>query len=374
MKNVTPVEKTCKICMNAMVGNEEHVIIRMLESCYQHIDYYVIQCNGSDNTKTIIDDFFKSKGVDGFTYEHEWDFPGVNRDHTLQKALEADHGCDWILRMDADEQLQVDDNFDWSQLNDTSIQSYNITASGSGSIYFRTWLWNATIPWKFEHDRRHECIYIDGIGDQFQRVSLDQGFRHIITNDGVTWNDPNKFLVDAVELEKSKVATGTLLDDPYHFWYIAKSYYDATSGNYPLGKEHIKEYARRSIFYFTNYLNFAHNYNELGQADGINELAYFAMFGMGDLFRICGEYENAIDCSVRAEEFCPARNEHIVVLARCYDELEDYESMKVQTERLLDPSRKLPFPEYNFLLNTEYYIDSGDYGKHLHEIAIKNYK
>ena len=60
MKNVTPAEKTCKICMNAMVGNEEHVIIRMLESCYQHIDYYVIQCNGSDNTKTIIDDFFNS--------------------------------------------------------------------------------------------------------------------------------------------------------------------------------------------------------------------------------------------------------------------------------------------------------------------------
>ena len=48
--------------------------------------------------------------------------------------------------------------------------------------------------------------------------------------------------------------------------------------------------------------------------------------------------------------------------------------MKMQTERLIDPSRKLPFPEYNFLLNTEYYIDSGDYGKQLHQIAIDNYK
>ena len=276
--------------------------------------------------------------------------------------------------MDADEQLEVDDDFDWTALSDTSIQSFNLTASGSGSLYFRTWLWNANIPWKFEHDRRHECIYIDGIGDQFQRVDLDRGFRHVITNDGQTWSDPNKFLVDAVELEKSKVATGTLLDDPYHFWYIAKSYYDSINGNYPLGFEHTKEYARRSIFYYTQYLNFAFNYEELGYATEINELAYFAMFAIADLYKLCGLHEKAIDYAIRAEEFCPDRNEHIVVLAQCYNDLGDYESMKIQTERLIDPERKLPFPQYNFLLNTEHYIDSGNYGMQLHQIATENYK
>ena len=43
--------KQTKICMNAMVGNEEHCIERMLNSCYQYIDYWVVQCNGNDKTR-----------------------------------------------------------------------------------------------------------------------------------------------------------------------------------------------------------------------------------------------------------------------------------------------------------------------------------
>ena len=43
--------------------------------------------------------------------------------------------------------------------------------------------------------------------------------------------------------------------------------------------------------------------------------------------------------------------------------------MKIQTDRLMDPDRKLPFPKYNFLLNTEHYNDSGTYCLKLHEIA-----
>jgi len=366
------MKKECKICLNAMVGNEERVILRMLESSYKYIDYWVIQCNGSDKTKSIIEKFYKKKKIPGFTYEHEWDYPGVNRDHTLQTALKSDHGCDWILRMDADEQLEVDDDFDWAPLNEKSAQSFNMTAMGAGSIYFRTWLWNAGIPWKFEHDRRHECIYIDGIGDNFERVQLPKGFRHIITNDGETWDDMNKFLTDALELEKQKVPTRKLLEDPYHFWYIGKSYYDSTLGDYPLGMEHTKEYARRSIFYFAQYLNYKHDYHNTGQAKEIDELAYFALYAMGDMHKLCGNYEKALDCGMRAEEFSPPRNEHIVLLAECYKDMGDFDSMKYQTERLMDPNRKLPFPQYNFLLNMEHYNDSGKYCEQLHNLALQS--
>ena len=64
--------KNVKICLNAMVGNEEATITRMLKSVVGYVDYYVIQCNGKiDNTKQIIDDFFAQNGVPGFTYEIE---------------------------------------------------------------------------------------------------------------------------------------------------------------------------------------------------------------------------------------------------------------------------------------------------------------
>ena len=65
------MKKECKICLNAMVGNEERVILRMLESSYKYIDYWVIQCNGSDKTQSIIEKFYKKKNIPGFTYNHD---------------------------------------------------------------------------------------------------------------------------------------------------------------------------------------------------------------------------------------------------------------------------------------------------------------
>ena len=107
------MNKTTKICLNAMVANEARTITRMLDSCYQYIDYWVIQDNGStDGTQDIIREYFKEKNIPGFLYEIEWQYPGWNRDHTLQECLKADHGCDWILRMDADERLEVEEDFE----------------------------------------------------------------------------------------------------------------------------------------------------------------------------------------------------------------------------------------------------------------------
>ena len=65
-----------------MVGNEERVIKRMLESSYMHIDYWVIQCNGSDKTQSIIEEFYKEKNIPGFNNKHQRDYHGINRDHT----------------------------------------------------------------------------------------------------------------------------------------------------------------------------------------------------------------------------------------------------------------------------------------------------
>ena len=50
-----------------MVSNESHVILRMLNSCYKYIDYWIIQDNGStDGTQDIIRNFFAEKNIQGF--------------------------------------------------------------------------------------------------------------------------------------------------------------------------------------------------------------------------------------------------------------------------------------------------------------------
>lgn len=358
--------KKCKICLHSTAGNEEKVILRMLNSCYKYIDYWVIQCNGSDSTKQIIEDFFKEKNIPGFTYQIEWNCHGYNRDHALQTLLKSNHGCDWILRMDADEQLIVEEDFDWSIFDDTSVQSWNVTADSPGSFYFRTWIWNAKLPWRFRHDKAHECILLPGCGEteeEFQRVCLPKSFRHLITNDGVTWSNPNKFLFDALILEKDQIANNILLKNNYHFFYIGKSYNDCYgSESLPLGYSHQKEYARRCIFYLEEYVNHMNVSTE-------NEMVYYAQFLVGNAHKFCKEYDKAILAYKKCDKLSQLRNEHLCGLAEVSMEKEDFESMYMYTSILMNPSRKNPFPNACFLLHNSAYYDTGNYVQSLHSIA-----
>jgi glycosyltransferase involved in cell wall biosynthesis len=358
------------ICMISMFKNESKGIRRMLESVWRHIDFYVFQDNGStDGTPEIVKEFFADKNIPGFIYniEEGWVGFGWNRDHLLQTTLQSDHGCDWIMKMDCDEYLEVDDDFDWSYFYNTDIQSFHVTAQNPGCMYYRAWIWNAKLPWKFQHDPAHEIIYLDDErGENFERVNLPRGLRMIGTNDGESYTVPTKYISDALKLEEKMIREGTLLTDTYHFWYIAKSYQDCYVGNfYPLEEAHSKEFARRYIFYFEEYLNFI-------KPQGIHEMSYFAAFSIGLGHKYLGDVEKAIWWFNESEKYCPVRNEHIVYLAITYQELQQYEKMLEQTTKLIQPERKLPFPDYYFLIDTNFYYDSGSFPQELHNFALSN--
>jgi tetratricopeptide (TPR) repeat protein len=334
----------------------------MLESTAPHIDYWVIQCNGKeDNTKEIIDNFFKEKGIPGFTYETEWNYPGFNRDHTLQICLKADHGCDWVLRMDADERLQVDEDFDWSILDDTNVQSYNLVAENGDLKYFRTWFWNARLPWFFQHDKRHETIHLPEVGEDFERRTMPYGFRHLVSQDGFTWAVPRKFLRDALELEIDKVVGNTVLEDSYHLWYIAKSYSDSygDSSQFAFGKMHSDEYARRSIWYYERFLNLTNDWDNSKTAKSQNEMAYFALILMGDAHNFIGNVDKAIEHYQLAEQFSPDRNEHLMHLCFYFEKLNRIEEALTVVNKMLQPERVNPFPRLSFLIEGRAYHNTG---------------
>lgn len=360
--------KSSKICLNMMVGNESHIINRVLESCYKHIDYWIIQCNGSDNTQEIIETFFNEKNIPGYCYNVEWNYPGWNSDHLIQECSNADHECDWLFRIDADEELQVDEDFDWSVLDDTSIQSWNVVATTGGASWLRSRIWNARLPWRFKHDKRHECIILPGCGpteEEFQRVSLDKGFRHFIRSEGNSYTDPTKFVVDALQLEEQHVSKGSLLNDPYHFFYIGKSYSDCYgTPNLPLGYKHQVEYARRCIFYFEEYINNFYYGNE-------DEMVYYAQYLIGYAYKFCNDYENAIAAFKKCDLYCSIRNEHLCGLVETFMSLNDYESAYGFVTRLLDPKRKNPFPQLAFLIHNQCYYDTGNYVQYLHDEVCK---
>ena len=358
------MNKKVKIVMNCMVGNEDRTITRMLESVAPHIDYYVVQCNGNDETEQIINNFFKERNIPGFTYQVEWNFPGWNRDHTLQECLKADHGCDWILRMDADETLEIDENFDWTILENTSIDSFNVCASAIGTRYFRTWMWNAKRPWFFQHDKRHETIHLPDVGEDFQRVNLPESFRHRVSQDGETWHVPRKFLRDALELEIDKVVGYKVLEDHYHLWYIAKSYYDCygNPNELPFGKSHSDEYARRSIWYFEKFLETTQNWKKAG--DKIirqDEMAYLALMFMGYCYEFIGNLEKSDECRQNAEIFCEGRNENLLSWVLSLESRMKFEKALELLDFMMKPERKNPFPSRTFLIEDNAYVDTSDF-------------
>jgi glycosyltransferase involved in cell wall biosynthesis len=369
--------KKVKMVMITMFKNEAHTIGRMLESCYRYIDYYVIQDNGStDGTPEVVEKFFSDKNIPGYVYKCEegWVGFGWNRDHLLQKCQQTDHGCDWILKMDCDETLEVDDDFNWSILEDTSIHAFHIPNVRGGTIYNRAWIWNAKLPWRFNHDTAHETISLEvgNIKENFQRVNLPQSFRHISFDDGQSWSSPTKFLSDALKLEEKLIRENTILEDRYHFWYIGKSYSDAyKSGTFPL-QEHGEEYARRTIWYFERWLDYTHdNFTKTGITNRFDEMAYFAGLLIAHAHGFLKDKTKKIEWLQKTEQLCSRRNEHLVNLAETYLELGQYDKMLEVTTKAIRPERKNPFPELMFIIDSNCYYDTGRYVIDLHNRAIE---
>lgn len=365
--------------MITMFKNEAKVIRRMLESCYKHIDFYVIQNNGStDGTDLIVKEFFEEKQIPGVLYnvEEGWKGFGWNRDHLIQTCQSIDHGCDWILKMDCDEELEVDDDFDWSPFDNKETTAFHITAVSGTAMYYRAWIWNASKTWRFNHDPCHETIYIqdgDKAIDDFPRVNLSSKIRHRGFNEGESWSIATKYITDSLVLEEKMIRENTMLGDRYHFWYIGKSYFDSyKSPAFPLQLTHQQEYARRCIFYFDQYVNHFHANSPI---DIIDEMAYFALVFGAEAHRFLGEYDKAIENYKRAPRFAPRYNDHLFGLATLYDYLKQYENMAVVTTEMMDPTRTNPFPEFGTFVDTSLYHDSPtNKVQELHKIALQNIK
>ena len=354
--------KKIKICLNSMAGNEEHVILRMLESCYKYIDFWVIQCNGSDRTQSIIENFFKDKNIPGFCYNTIWKSHGWNRNGTLKKCLSSNHGCDWILRMDADETLEIDNDFDWKILEDTNVHSWNVNAVNGGTRYMRTWLWNANLPWFFQMDKRHETIHLPAVGEDFQRANLPSSFRHRVSQDGESWYVPRKFLRDALELEIDNVVGDKVKQDLYHLWYIGKSYTDSYGrpDELAFGKMHSDEYARRGVWYFERYLELVHSWTpENPKVTAKNEMAYFALILMAQAYEFMGQNDKTLKYFEHAENFCPERNEHLFYKLQVFEAHNMFKEALETVEFMSRPERKNPYPYLCFLIDDRIYHDTG---------------
>ena len=92
-----------------IVKNEAKVLPRLIASVKDYIDYYVIVDTGStDETMELIKTEMSKHGIEGEIHERPWVNFGTNRDQALQLAVAANK-ADWLLFIDADEELGVSD-------------------------------------------------------------------------------------------------------------------------------------------------------------------------------------------------------------------------------------------------------------------------
>jgi glycosyltransferase involved in cell wall biosynthesis len=354
-------ERNIKIVLNSMVKNEASVIERMLESVYKYIDYWVIQDNGStDGTPDIIRNFFERKGIPGFLYHEPWKYFGYNRNHALQTCMSAQHGCEYILRVDADEIFQVDTDFDWDVIR--SKDAWNVIARSGGIDYYRMWLWKSDLPWYFADDRRHETIHMKD-NAPYSCGNLPRSFRHVLVGGGNTWVNPDKFFLDGLELEQQVVVKQNFTD-AYHLFYVGKSYHDGLGWEDALkyDLEFSKEIVNRACFFFSRYIKrIVPEYPNanLHAVPNKDEFTYYALYLMGNMCEAVKEYDKAVEYWKQAFYFDKDRNESLMKLCHHYLNRRNdvpnaylYSSVAVKNNN--------PFPDKRVVwIETDAYADSG---------------
>tara|TARA_B100002019_G_scaffold183153_1_gene158086 strand:- start:225 stop:2744 length:2520 start_codon:yes stop_codon:yes gene_type:complete len=340
--DVNKVPKDVKIVMNCMFGNETKVIRRMLDSVTPYIDYFVIQCNGSDDTKNKVERWAKETGIPGLVYETEWKYPGWNRNDTLQKCLSVNHGCDFILRMDADEILEVDEDFDWNIMK--RADAWNVPTFSGNVRYSRTWLWSTKLDWYFALDKRHETIHCDNQQPYYD--NLPESFRHVLLPGGDTWTEDYKFIKDALELEKQMLESP---DDLYHLYHIGKSYFDSIGRSFgdklPYGEKQNEHYQERMIWYFKKFMEKSEH----------AELNFYCSYLLGLTYQDKEDWDEAMKWFVKAHHYCPDRNETLWEIVQHYYNTGEHDISYRWSKIMV--KNKFPFPNRSYILHFETYPD-----------------
>lgn len=192
-----------------IVKDESLVIRRCLDSVKNLIHYWVIVDTGStDGTQQIIKDYLKD--IPGELHEIPWVDFAYNRNMALKLA--KNHG-DYLLLIDADDQLILSDNGEWPPL-DASVYCCPIqtdTDSFHHELLVATrhdWQWEGAI---------HERL----VTSEPTTYSLIKNAMIVNTMEGKR-STVNKYLNDADILEKEIEKNPT---DTRHVFHLAISYF-----------------------------------------------------------------------------------------------------------------------------------------------------
>jgi len=201
------------VCVTLIVKNEGHVIERALASARKHFDAWAIVDTGStDDTLEAI--CRATEGWDGQLGQVEWTGFGDARTESLRLAKET--GCDYAFVLDADEFIEVPDDFVFPT---DGKDLYNITMRLNGVEWPQSRMFRLECGWRYE-GVLHEFPVGERVKSAGHIPELGIGTKR----DGARSKNPNKYRDDAVALEAA------IAEDPgnsRYVFYCGQSWRDA---------------------------------------------------------------------------------------------------------------------------------------------------
>ena len=271
------------ICLNMIVKNEAHVIVKTLNNLCKKINfsYWVICDTGStDNTKEVIIQFFKEKNIPGELVEHEWKDFGHNRTVALESAYNK---TDLLFIFDADDEIVGDLVLPHTYEHDGYTFNF-----GNDVFYIRPLLINNRKRWRFV-GVLHE--YLACSENSTPHKNIEGNYYIVSGRTGNRSQNPNKYFDDANILKKAHY---DVLESDYglscrYAFYCAQSYKD--SG-----------YMDEAIEWYKKCLDLNMWLQE----------KYVSAYAIGNLYMTKNDMKNALKYWYKTIEYDPERIEGII--------------------------------------------------------------
>jgi len=323
------------ICLNMIVRNESHIIEKTLKNICDNIaiTYWVICDTGStDNTKQIIEDFFKKQDISGEMYDDIWEDFGHNRTLALEKAFDK---TDYLLIFDADDSIHGNCFLPVILHHDKYTLQF-----GNGFTYKRPLLITNKKRWKFI-GVLHEYLASAESVDNMTTGHIEGDYYIESGRTGGRHKDPNVVLKDAQILEKAYIKErdeGKKELSRRYAFYCAQSYKDA--GNIDKAIEF---------------------YNIRTKCGGWPEELFYSYLQMGKMYMQKGAIEKAKNALLSGYQANPRRIETLYELCKYYRERGDFELANLYFEL----GYKIPYNidnlfcdanVYKYLYSYEFYV------------------
>lgn len=163
-----------RICLNMIVKDEAANLPRLFASVAGVADCFVISDTGSrDGTPELLERLSRDHGIPGLVTRHPWIDFAANRNLALKDAMEARgkdaSDFDWLMVMDADEELRVNDpHWRAKLLPGESLLAYKRAANIS--YQHDLLLWVEGQAWEWE-GRIHSHIRNRNLGHAFKHTN-----------------------------------------------------------------------------------------------------------------------------------------------------------------------------------------------------------